>query len=502
MPPPEFPVKPTRAPNGDKSLPLTAIAFAGSYFALLGLAFLRHPVYGLFAYLLAFYNHPPTRWWGSSLPDLRWSLLAAVVALIASYVYEDPQKKALRREAIKDPSAGQRLRDLLAIEGDTLGIAGKLLLVYAVYMWIQLAWAVWFNAALEGCVLFTKYVVLIVLMVRTLDSKERLDQFAWAHIAGCFVFGWIAWMDPKLDEGRLERIGGPGVSDSNTLAVHMATGLIFAGFKLFSKSWIERLIAVPACAWILNGIILCGSRGALVGVAAGGLITLVWTPRSKRKALLGLSALGAVMLLVLAHDLFWQRMETIDDYKQDKSANSRIQLIPAHMKMFRDFPLGVGHDGFRSLSPRYVPGHLLSQDGTRSPHTTILAVLSHQGLPGVLIYAILMFVLLRELIRLRFDERRSIKDESLQLNVTALASSFAVFGVAGIFTNYLKAEAQIWLIGMMAAVVREHARSAWAARSGPAETAASLHRSRDRCYVAAAESTAHALTNSRSGGIS
>ena len=45
-------------------MPKTALAFVGSYFVLLLLAFVRHPIYGLFAYLLAFYVHPPSRWWG------------------------------------------------------------------------------------------------------------------------------------------------------------------------------------------------------------------------------------------------------------------------------------------------------------------------------------------------------------------------------------------------------------------------------------------------------
>src|SRR5262245_28767941 len=72
-----------RRPGGD-AVPLTAIAFAGVFALALVLAFVRHPIFGLGAYLLAFFNHPPDRWWGQSLPDLRWSLLAAAVTLVAA----------------------------------------------------------------------------------------------------------------------------------------------------------------------------------------------------------------------------------------------------------------------------------------------------------------------------------------------------------------------------------------------------------------------------------
>ena len=60
-------------------MPLAAIAFALSYLGGLLLAFVSHPRWGLFTYLGAFYLHPPYRWWGTALPEFRWSLVAAVV---------------------------------------------------------------------------------------------------------------------------------------------------------------------------------------------------------------------------------------------------------------------------------------------------------------------------------------------------------------------------------------------------------------------------------------
>jgi hypothetical protein len=59
------------------------LAYAGGCLAALA----RHPVYGLMTYVGVFYLHPPSRWWGQALPDLRWSLLAALVTLIATMVH-------------------------------------------------------------------------------------------------------------------------------------------------------------------------------------------------------------------------------------------------------------------------------------------------------------------------------------------------------------------------------------------------------------------------------
>ena len=62
---------------------LTALAFLMLFFGGLLLAFAIHPRFGLYTYLAVFYVHPPSRWWGDMLPDIRWSLVAAVVALLA-----------------------------------------------------------------------------------------------------------------------------------------------------------------------------------------------------------------------------------------------------------------------------------------------------------------------------------------------------------------------------------------------------------------------------------
>jgi len=63
-------------------LSLTSVLFLAAYFSGCIAALVRHPVYGLITYVLMLYLHPPSRWWGQALPDLRWSLLAAAFTLL------------------------------------------------------------------------------------------------------------------------------------------------------------------------------------------------------------------------------------------------------------------------------------------------------------------------------------------------------------------------------------------------------------------------------------
>lgn len=78
---------------------ISALVFVGVYAIGLLLAFARHPGYGVFAYLWVFYNHPPSRWWGAELPELRWSLIAAVVTLIAIAFNRDAREDTTESDA-------------------------------------------------------------------------------------------------------------------------------------------------------------------------------------------------------------------------------------------------------------------------------------------------------------------------------------------------------------------------------------------------------------------
>src|SRR5215510_14701243 len=69
-------------------MPIRAIVWLAVYITGAILAFV-HPVGGLFAYFLDYYAHPPIRWWGKSLPDLRWSLTISIVTLLAFFIKRD-----------------------------------------------------------------------------------------------------------------------------------------------------------------------------------------------------------------------------------------------------------------------------------------------------------------------------------------------------------------------------------------------------------------------------
>ena len=408
----------------------TALGFLAIYSIGLFLALLRHPLFGLGAYLWAFYMAPPSQWWGADLPNWRWSLCAAIVTLIATLRLERPVARPAWH-------ASWGVRFLIA---------------YVVWMWLQNAWAVNSSYHLEGCLLFTKYIVLIYVVYRVVQDEKTFSYFSWGHIAGCFLFGWFAYN--ATVSGRLESVGGGSVTDANLLAMHQITGIAFAGFMFLGIQGKKRWLAFATLPFILNSIILAASRGAFVGLLGGALAALSLSPRSHRRLVIGAIALGAVLVTMLANDLFWNRLGTIWETKESEmeaSARSRIELIHYGWQMAQDHPFGAGHRGHEVLSQDYLPDHLLTgEEGQRrrSGHNTLMVALVEQGYPGAMLYLALQAWIFMTLWRLKSLDRLGLSS-SLAIYRAALGTALVASFICGQFVNMLKAEVVIWFVALL-----------------------------------------------------
>lgn len=408
---------------------LTAIAFVLVYLATLVGAFVANPLYGLAAYFWAFYNHPPNRWWGEVLPGIRWSFIASIVMLIA--VLGKPRLTS-RPGWLENPAAW-------------------LLILYTMWMWFQTPIVVDSARHLEGCMLFTKYVVLFFLFYQLAENEFSYSLILWGHVIGCFIFGWIAY--GMEVEGRLESVGGPGVDNSNTLAMHLATGLAIAGFLFLRETTKRRAILLGLVPFILNGIIETQSRGALVSLAGALPVGLYLCPRGYRGITYAATGLGLVLFLLLANAELWNRAETIkltEESEMEASAASRIAVLRYGWAMFKDHPFGAGHRGHEVLSPYYMPESLLTE-GSRAAHNTFMQILVEQGVIGGFLYLLLNAWGMRELWRLKQMDAQGLPSE-LALYRAGVGSALTAAFVGGIFSGFLNAEVNIWLLAFLAAL--------------------------------------------------
>lgn len=454
---------------------LTGAAFLLAFLGGLGLCVARGPIWGLYTYLAVFYLDPPSRWWGAALPSLRWSLVAAAVTLIAVLARRKTDERA--------PFFSHGLTWILFL--------------YVAWMWFQLTFAI-SASHLTGVVLFTKYMVLLYLIYVIVDSYDRVRDFLLAHVAGCFFLGWLAFTAPG--GGRLEGVGGAGINDANTMSMHFGTGVIVASMLLMTERGWRFWLPLAALPFMLNGMVQGVSRGAFVGLFAAGLCLFWLKPPAFRRQFIAFGALGVLLFGYLANDFFLERMASLeavtsDDKQLDFSAESRLVIVQAQWQMFLDHPFGAGHGGTAALSPNYLSREYLTVDprnpegqAGRSSHNTFMSILVDQGVPGIiLLFALLAWVWTA----VGYVTKRSGAETRVWGYGAAISAALALAAVAGQFAPYLKAEVQIWLLGLLLCL-----------RSLTARAKASVAERQGALIVSREVEGAGAIPQSRSGAVS
>ncbi len=421
---------------------LSALAFTAGFVGLAIAAFARHPIYGVLLYLATFYVHPPSRWWSAWLPDLRWSLLAAAIAVSATLLH--------RRGEVE--RRGAWLANVPAL----------VLTLYTGWMWVQMLWALDPEAHFQATVQMTKYLVAFYLIWRVADTPQRLTDVLLFHVLGCFYLGWIAFGVGLSDGARLNGVGGPGIDDANSLAMFLGTGAAVGAALLLQVTGWRRWACIASMPFILNGMILAGSRGAFLGLIAAGAVLLLLRPPEKRWLFWLFAVVGVASVVSLMDTRFIERMFTVkqvveDPSEIDGSAENRMVLIDAQLKMFQSYPFGSGHKGTAVLSPLYLEEKWLTrrthdEPMGRSSHNTFLTTLVEQGVVGAALYGWLTLWGLVILLRVK---RMQWQGVPFQLRNPAMACSaaIAVVWVAGLFTDYLLAEVQVWLFALLASAL-------------------------------------------------
>ena len=427
---------------------VTGLLFVIGFFAGLGLAVVRNPMYGLFTYVAVFYLHPPSRWWGHFLPDLRWSLLAAAVTLLVALRYRSPEP---RPSWISTTPA-------------------RLLLVYTLWLWIQSFWAIDQAQHLECCILFTKYLAVFYMVYHLIDSPEKARAFLFVHLAGCLYLGTIAYSTGGGAGGRLDGVGGPGIDDSNTLGMQMGTAAaVGLALMIMETRWWMGFCAV-ASAFALNTLVMTGSRGAFLALLAGGLTLVYLHAKRYRKKFVVIGVVGVLAFGAVASQQFWERMNTlhavVDENEQlEDSAESRIVIAKAQLEMAKGNPAGYGHRGTEALSARYMDRKWLTESGARSSHNTFLTALVEQGIAGAVMYLAFVAWGIRSMLRIR-PILNNAETATIGMYAAAAMSGLAVVLVAGEFADFLKVEVQIWLAALVASLFQ--CAQAWQERTSAA----------------------------------
>lgn len=248
----------------------------------------------------------------------------------------------------------------------------------------------------------TKVAVFTLMMTHVASDLKNLNRLIWVLILGAAVLGMQAWATPysSFVSGRLERVGGPDFAEANFFAAYMACMLWIIGAQFLRSEWRGKIVCFVAGGFTANAVVLSRSRGAMVGLAAGGLAALLMAPPRYRRYIFAGLVLAGLGFLRLADEQFLDRMTTIFAAEEDRdaSAQNRVRLAEAGLSMWQDHPLGVGAGNFYQFVGRYLPTH----PGTDA-HNTYIRCLTELGAQGLFVFVAIIISAMLILLGVRRD---------------------------------------------------------------------------------------------------
>jgi O-antigen ligase len=237
----------------------------------------------------------------------------------------------------------------------------------------------------------------------TLRSPQRMSMLLRAMCAAGLVssmygiaqyFGW----DPLLPkagyeagEGIFRIVRPPGTLGHSDYFAAFLLWPVFAGAGLWrdERSLAYKVLGAAAAAAGTMAIVLSGSRGALLGLAAGVCVLAALRPPSLRAAATT-AALAAVALGAFYFSPGGERLRARAHWiGEDRVGGARPLLWRDSLRMIAAKPLtGFGLDTFVAEFPHYQSEELAREYPDfyhESPHNIFLDALTAEGVPGLLI---------------------------------------------------------------------------------------------------------------------
>ena len=418
-------------------MPITALGFL-AVFSIGCLVALKRPYVGLLLYFFVYYMHPPGKYWGSFLPEMRWTLIVALITLVSTFMHEKNLKNWLKPKET------------------------KWLLALFAYVCLQMTWVNYPSLHQEYLVLLFKLLILYFLIVTLVNTEKRLIGVVIANAVGAAYIGLNALQTHQ--RGRFEAAGLPGIEDGNLLAIHLIPIILMTSVIILTNIKKKYLIFIPL-ALIANLFFMTGSRGGLVGLFVAGLFFVWYSPKEKKGQVIKWAGAAVILGSMLLGPLILERLNKVISADQteeiDKSAYSRFVIIEAQWEMFKDSPiLGFGHRGTLIQSPYYVPEEYMTQTkvgGRRASHNITMAFLVDHGVIGSFIFLVLIVT---SIFRIKKAKTNFSSKPTVTLFLLACCSGLLGVIASSQFSNSKVLEISIWLIALISSLCILSTRSA------------------------------------------
>jgi putative inorganic carbon (HCO3(-)) transporter len=246
----------------------------------------------------------------------------------------------------------------------------------------DLVWREW------NRVIKTMFMVFVTLVA--LNTERDIKQFAWTVAISLGIYGLKGGIFVLLSGGSYKVYGPTGsyIEENNGMALAMVATLPLIWYlRNQAKNKLVSLFMLVMTIFTAIAAVGSYSRGALVGGAA--MLGFLWL-KSKNKVGTGLAVIAMVAIVALIMPPEWfDRMNTIDEYKEDNSAMGRINAWQFAINVATHNVLG---GGFNCFSMRQFAIYAPNPLDYHVAHSIFFQVLGDHGFVGLITFLVLMLL--------------------------------------------------------------------------------------------------------------
>lgn len=312
----------------------------------------------------------------------------------------------------------------------------RLLAVFILLSIASIPFSIWRGGSIETLTdLFAKSVLVFLLAAQLLTTLPLFRRMLWFTMLYCIIDAGVAivqYQQGQLMEGYRTRGAYAGInSNPNDLALTLNLVIPF-GLALYSfhRGILRKGVCLLFLLAALVAIMLAYSRGGFITLAAV-LVLCVWKMAGRGRWLKFM--VPAVLLVaafaILAPPDYDERLQAITDFSKDKvgSGQARWDNALRTLEVIAEHPLlGVGL-GMNILA--------LNEKGTfwSQVHNVYLQIASEIGVPGVIVFVLLLLRLLKGVRQIQAQYRGHARHQELVLLATATEISLLAYCIAGLF---------------------------------------------------------------------
>lgn len=367
------------------------------------------PFIGLLSWTSIVYVNPQHYVWGFG-SGIRYVMIIAVVTIVSTVYHRAASR---------------------------VDMTSSVIFFFLLVIWVSLTtiFAINTEDAFDIYIEIIKLFMLTIMTALLVNDPKKMNIFLAVLVGSIAFFGVKGGIFGILSGGNQLVFGPPNsfiyANNAIALALIMMIPLLWYFSGAFQSVYV-RIASTAAIFLCTISILISYSRGALLGIGAM-LFYWVMTSRHKAAGIVTMVAVGVFALAFMPEE-WMARMESIENYEEDGSAQSRLAMWGFAIEVAKDRLFGGGFGIFSMYDLYEQYGLDLDRIGytARSAHSIYFETLGQHGFIGLFLFLGFWFSVFRLLGRIR---KAPDTDPQFVRLAFAIQASLVGYAVGGAFLN-------------------------------------------------------------------